>query len=252
MPLPSLPSLPRGVCRRGALRAAACPQCLKPAEVRSAGARTACAAPPQRRALDANDTHRDLFAGRWVADIKRSLVKDLNPIIGVKPEFRASVQHGATQLFQTYETDMNGRHHAVIRISNVNGKTRTEHVRQLLAQGEFGSTPGEAEEAGSDDSTYEQGEESMDGPRPMQGEPEDCPYPLPTVEGDDNGKSHKTSTSNGGELEEYDEEASLGMGHEHPEEKVKVRDLQLVRPARSDFPCYASLWRDHTNTQCLR
>lgn len=199
-------------------------------------------------------------------------MKDLNPIVEVKPEFRASVQHGATQLFQTYEKDMNGRHHAVIRLSNVNGKTKTEHVRQLLEQGEYGSTPraagsrsdlvsepypaepypadqGEDAEAGGagaeETTTYEQGEEDMSGPRPMQGEPGDCPYPLPSVEGDDNGKSYKTSTSDGGDLEEYDEDASLGMGHEHPAEKVKVRDL--ISPV-----CHASQRRDHTNMQCVR
>ena len=148
-----------------------------------------------------------------------------------------------------YETDMNGRHHAVIKISNVNSKTKTEHMRQLLEQGGNGMTPRAMErervvkqlktaaggsyededDEGNEDSTYEQGERSEDGPTPMQAEPEDCPYPLPSVEGEDNGKSHKTSTSSGDELEEYDEDASLGIGHEHPAEKVKVGELCSLR-----------------------
>ena len=197
------------------------------------------------------------LVGRWVADIKRSLVKDLNPIIAVKPEYRASVQHGATQLFQMYEADMNGHHHAVFKISKVNSKTKTEHVRQLLAQGEDGLTPREKEKKlvekqlqsaagidyedegdGADEgkTTYEQEDRSGGAPH-MQGEPDNCPYPLPSVEGNDSGKSHKTSTSNGDELEEYDEDASLGMGQEHaPADKVKVAELlSLPLPKRPDI-----------------
>jgi hypothetical protein len=37
------------------------------------------------------------------------------------------------------EQDMNGRHHAVVKISTeANSKIKTEHVRQLLQQGENG------------------------------------------------------------------------------------------------------------------
>jgi len=58
-------------------------------------------------------------------------------------------------------------------------------------------------------------------------EPDSCPYPVVNMEETDNGKSHRTSTSDGDEIDEYDEDAEMGLGSTVPE-TVQVHTLETM------------------------
>jgi hypothetical protein len=47
------------------------------------------------------------------------------------------------------------------------------------------------------------------------------------MEETDNGKSHRTSTSDGDEIDEYDEDAEMGLGSTVPE-TVQVHTLETM------------------------
>jgi hypothetical protein len=53
-------------------------------------------------------------------------------------------------------------------------------------------------EEGVSDDHFERGETA-------KGEPESCPYPVEDPEDSDNGKSHRTSTTDGDGVDEFDE-----------------------------------------------
>ena len=60
-------------------------------------------------------------------------------------------------------------------------------------------------------------------------EPYSCPYPVVKMEETNNGKSHRTSTSDGDEIDEYDEDVEIGLGSEVPE------TVQVHAPERRDW-----------------
>jgi hypothetical protein len=72
-----------------------------------------------------------------MADIKRSLVKDLNPVIDVSTSGQVKVKAGiqGELLLQVMEDDMNGIHHALFMLKRNAGGAgvhETQHIRSFV------------------------------------------------------------------------------------------------------------------------
>ena len=127
-----------------------------------------------------------------MADIKRSLVKDLNPVIDIAASGQAKVKHGTQGelLFQVMENDMNGIHHAlymVKRNAGGPGAHETQHIRSFMledASAEQHGTTG----AGASRSGVPKG----------SAEPATCPYSVKdiTTAAGQHSRTSKTSDDN--------------------------------------------------------
>ena len=127
-------------------------------------------------------------------DLKRSLFKDLNPVVDAAAE--TAVGPAGEKLFMHYEHDLNGRHHTTVMLrQDEHGRTETQHIRKML----------------SSQSLYEEDNQDSVPPGPSSGDNGPCPYPEPNT--DEGLSDHKkTATSNNGAVESSEDKSHTKIG----------------------------------------
>ena len=142
-------------------------------------------------------------------DLKRSLFKDLNPVVDAAAE--TAVGPAGEKLFMHYEHDLNGRHHTTVMLrQEKDGRTKTQHIRKMVPSQSLD------EEDEHDSAPYE----------PASGDTGTCPYPEPNK--DEGLSDHKkTATSNNGAVESSEDNSRTKIG-EAPNE-VQPASEQLAR-----------------------
>ena len=152
------------------------------------------------------------------ADIKRSLFKDLNPVIDVQPSGQRKARAGARGeiLFRLMERDMNGRHHNVYMLKrHVGGQGihEVQHIRSFMLDDAADRVDDIKESGDKHSGVASQVDPTDDEDTDDIEEPAACPYKVEDIT-ESAGKHSRTVTTEGDAVEKSKDEGELGIGKE--------------------------------------
>jgi hypothetical protein len=150
------------------------------------------------------------------ADIKRSIAKDLNPVIDLQPnaQKRAKIGERGEILFRLMEHDMSGKHHNIYmlkRHAGGRGVHEVQHVRSFMLSQIVDDMP--------PDGTAEKKEKDPDE--------ETCPYKLEDVK-ESAGQHSRTAKTEGDAVSGSKDEGTMTVGKEPPPQVITGFSLCLL------------------------
>lgn len=164
-----------------------------------------------------------------MADIKRSIVKDLNPVIDVLPTGKEKAKVGSKGqiLFHLMEDDMNGMHHALYMIkrdAGGSGRHEIQHIRSFLVdQAETQAQDSDHIDGKTNNAGTAVGSERAGVPNNRGkdvAEPATCPYKVSDIT-DSAGQHSRTTQTESDAISESKDEGKLVVGKK-PEETVEM------------------------------